>query len=118
MLSVDNRDLFSLASNLTYLNHGGFGATPKSVLAEKKRILDEIEKNPAEFLSYKVRTAWHQIADKIAGRFGLRRESLAIVENTSDGIDAVLRAQCLKAGDEILTTSMTYGAVQLAARYR
>jgi len=83
MLSVDNRDLFSLASNLTYLNHGGFGATPKSVLAEKKRILDEIEKNPAEFLSYKVRTAWHQIADKIAGRFGLRRESLAIVENTS-----------------------------------
>jgi selenocysteine lyase/cysteine desulfurase len=33
------------------------------------------------------------------------------------GIGAVLRALCLKAGDEILTTSMTYGAVQMAARH-
>src|SRR5713226_622784 len=51
MLSIDNRTLFSLDANLTYLNHGGFGATPKSILAEKKRILDEIEKNPVEFLN-------------------------------------------------------------------
>jgi isopenicillin-N epimerase len=117
MLSGDNRDLFSLACSLTYLNHGGFGATPKSVLAEKKRILDEIEKNPAEFLSCKVRPGWHQVTDKIASRFALQPGSLAIVDNATDGVVAVLRARCLSAGDEILTTTMTYGAVQMAARH-
>jgi isopenicillin-N epimerase len=117
MLTADNRNLFSLTSDLIYLNHGGFGATPKSVFCEKKRILDEIEKNPVEFFSYRMRPAWHEVAEKIADRFALKPNSLAIVDNATDGIMAVLRAQCLKAGDEILITSMTYGAVQMAARH-
>jgi isopenicillin-N epimerase len=117
MLTVDNRDLFCLASNLIYLNHGGFGATPKSVLAEKKRILDEIEKNPAGFLSHEIRAAWHYVAAQIADRFELKPNSVAIVDNATDCIEAVLRALSFKAGDQILTTSMTYGAVQMAARH-
>jgi isopenicillin-N epimerase len=117
LLSTDCRTLFSLDPNQTYLNHGGFGATPKSVLAEKKRILDEIEKNPVEFCSYRFRTAWHDVAEKIASRFALEPNSLAIVDNATDGVGAVLRALHLGADDEILTTSMTYGAVRIAARH-
>ncbi|MBV8359076.1 MAG: aminotransferase class V-fold PLP-dependent enzyme [Deltaproteobacteria bacterium] len=117
MLTANTRELFPLASDLTYLNHGGFGATPKSVLEEKKRILDEIEKNPVDFLAHRIKAAWHQVTDKIAGRFTLEPASLAIVDNATDGIEAVLRAQCLKEGDEILTTSMTYGAVAMAAQH-
>jgi isopenicillin-N epimerase len=117
MLSVDNHNLFGLAPNLVYLNHGGFGATPKSVLAEKKRVLEEIENNPVEFLSHRIRAAWHQVSEKIAAQFALQANSLAIVDNATDGIEAVLRSLRLKAGDEILITSMTYGAVQMAARH-
>jgi isopenicillin-N epimerase len=117
LLTVDNRNLFGLAPDLIYLNHGGFGATPKCVLAEKKRILEEIEKNPVEFLSHRIKAAWHQAGEKIADRFALKPKSLAIVDNATDGIEAVLRALRLKTGDEILITSMTYGAVQMAARY-
>jgi len=117
MLTTNTRELFPLTSSLTYLNHGGFGATPRSVLDEKKRILDEIEKNPVDFLAHRIRAAWHQVADKIAGRFELEPGSLAIVDNATDGIEAVLRAQCLKEGDEILITSMAYGAVAMAAQH-
>jgi isopenicillin-N epimerase len=117
MLTSNSRELFPLASSLTYLNHGGFGATPSTVLEEKKRILDEIEKNPSDFLTHRIKAAWHQVADKIAGRFKLEPGSLAIVDNATDGIEALLRAQCLKEGDEILTTSMTYGAVAMAAQH-
>src|SRR5215831_1137829 len=117
MMSFNTRELFPLASDLTYLNHGGFGATPKSVLEEKKRILDEIEKNPVDFLAHRIKAAWHQVADKIASRFALESGSLAIVDNATDGIEVVLRAQRLKEGDEILTTSMTYGAVAMAAQH-
>jgi isopenicillin-N epimerase len=117
MLTADSRSLFLFASNLTYLNHGGFGATPRSVLDEKKRILDEIEKNPMDFLAHKIRLKWHQVAEKIASRFSCQPNSVAIVDNATDGVEAVLHSLPLKAADEILITSMTYGAVAMAARH-
>ena len=117
MLTPDSRSLFLFASNLTYLNHGGYGATPRSVLSEKKRILDEIEKNPMDFLSHKIRPQWHQVAEKIASRLSLKPNSVAIVDNATDGIETVLRSLPLTAVDEILITSMTYGAVAMAAQH-
>ncbi|HJU12420.1 MAG TPA: aminotransferase class V-fold PLP-dependent enzyme [Candidatus Binataceae bacterium] len=117
MLGADTRRLFGFASNQIYLNHGGFGATPKVVLTEKKRILDEIEKNPTEFFTHRVKPSWHQTVDRIARRFALEPGRLAIVDNATDGVVAVLRSLCLEAGDEILTTSMSYGAIQIAARH-
>jgi isopenicillin-N epimerase len=117
MLTPDSRSLFLLASNLTYLNHGGFGATPKSVLDEKKRMLDEIEKNPMDFLAHKIRPRWHQVAEKIASRFSLKPNSVAIVDNATDGVEAILRSLSLTAMDEILITSMTYGAIAMAAQH-
>jgi isopenicillin-N epimerase len=117
MLTADSRSLFLFASNLIYLNHGGFGATPRSVLDEKKRILGEIEKDPMDFLVHKIRLKWHQVAEKIASRFSCQPDSVAIVDNATDGVEAVLHSLFLKAADEILTTSMTYGAVAMAARH-
>jgi isopenicillin-N epimerase len=114
MLTPDSRSLFLFASDLTYLNHGGYGATPRSVLDEKKRILDEIEKNPMDFLAHKIGPQWHQVAEKIASRFSSKPNSVAIVDNATDGIEAVLRSLSLKTVDEILITSMTYGAVAMA----
>lgn len=116
MLSADSRSLFLLEPGLVYLNHGGYGATPGDVLNEKKRILSEIEKNPVGVLTH-IRRPWHSVAEKIAGRFSLDANSVAIVDNTTDGINAILRSLPLAAGDEILLTSMTYGAVAIAARH-
>jgi isopenicillin-N epimerase len=44
-------------------------------------------------------------------------DSVALVDNVTDGINAVLRAFAFKPGDEILTTSLTYGAIDLAAEH-
>jgi len=117
MLTAESRSLFLLEPGLIYLNHGGFGATPKVVLDEKKRILSEIEKNPVEAIQHKIRARWRGIADKIAARFSLDADGVAIVDNATDGINAILRSLSIKAGDEILVTSMTYGAIAIAARH-
>jgi len=116
MLTANSRSLFLLEPGLVYLNHGGFGATPKNVLDEKIRILADIEKNPVDLLAHNLRSQWHAVAEKIAARFSLGANSLALVDNATDGVNAVLRSLSLKAGDEILLTTMTYGAVAVAAR--
>ena len=117
MLTADSRSLFLLEPGLVYLNHGGFGATPKDVLDEKRRILVEVERNPVEIFQHNLRARWHAVVEKIAARFSLDADSVAIVDNATDGITAILRSLSLKAGDEILVTSMTYGAITMAARH-
>jgi len=115
MLTADSRSFFLLESGLVYLNHGGVGVTPKVVLDQKKRILSEIEKNPVDVFQHSIRARWRAIADKIATRFSLDADSVAIVDNATDGITSILRSLPFQAGDEILLTSMTYGAITVAA---
>lgn len=117
MLTADSRSLFLFEPELIYLNHGAFGATPKKVLDEKQRILREIEKNPAAVFQHNLRAQWHHIKEKIARRFSLDTNALTVVDNVTDGIVAVLRSLSLQVGDEILLTSMNYGAVAIAARH-
>jgi isopenicillin-N epimerase len=117
MLTVDSKRLFPLDPNLIYLNHGAFGVTPHDVLNEKRRILYEIEKNPVDFLQFKVSERWQQIADTVAKRFLCDEKSVAIVDNATDGAVAVLRALSLKPNEEILITQLTYNAISLAARH-
>ena len=39
-----------LAPDVTYLNHGTVGATPRRVLAAQQALRDEIERGPAQFM--------------------------------------------------------------------
>ncbi len=117
MLTPDCRVLFGLAETATYLDHGGFGVTPREVLAVRKTILDEIEQSPASHFAFAYRPAWREIAATVAGRFLARPEDLALVENVTDGINAVLRSLSFGDDDEILVTSLAYGAIINAASY-
>ena len=108
MLTADSRSLFLLEPGLVYLNHGGFGATPKDVLDEKRRILVEIERNPVEIFQHSIRARWHAVAEKIAARFSLEAESVAIIDNATDGITAFLRSLSL---NEALHRSLCSGCL-------
>jgi isopenicillin-N epimerase len=117
MISSEARDLFPLKEGAIYLNHGGFGVTPREVMAARAAILREIEEAPSPFFAYDYRGKLNSTAACLATRFGVAADSLALVDNVTDGINAVLRSFAFKPGDEILTTSMTYGAIDLAAAH-
>ena len=44
------RSEWLLDPDVTYLNHGTVGATPRRVLAHQRAITDEIERQPARFM--------------------------------------------------------------------
>jgi isopenicillin-N epimerase len=117
MLTGDSKRLFPLDPDIIYLNHGAFGVTPHDVLNQKKRFLSEIEANPVDLLQYNFRERWQQTANAIAKRFSCDENSVAIVDNATDGAVAVLRSLSLKPDDEILITQWTYSAIALAARH-
>jgi isopenicillin-N epimerase len=116
-----------LDPGVLYLNHGTVGATPRRVLARQQSIRDEMEKQPARYLLRECsglvgapRTAptlLRLAAAEIANFCGCDGDDLVFVDNATAGVNAVLQSLELRAGDEILVTDHTYGAVTKAAGF-
>jgi isopenicillin-N epimerase len=117
MLTPHGKQLFPLDEHAVYLDHGGYGVSPKEVLTARIEALLKIEKAPGPFFAFDCRPAWKDIAASVARRLSVRAEDLALVDNVTDGINAVLRSLAFEPNDQILITSVTYGAIANAARY-
>ena len=120
------RSEWLLDPEITYLNHGTVGATPRRVLAHQRAITDEIERQPARFmlreLADTLGTATSPprlrvAAAAVAEFVGVAAEDLLFVDNITAGANAVLRSFPFTAGDEIAVTNLGYGGVVNAARY-
>ncbi len=117
MLAPDSRGLFSFDDDACYLDHGAYGATPREVLARRMQAQARIEASPRAFFDFECRPAWTATCASVAQRFGARADDLALIENATDGVNAVLRSLRFQPGDEILITSMSYLAAAMAAKH-
>jgi isopenicillin-N epimerase len=121
------RARWRLDPDLTYLNHGTVGATPRDVLEAQQRLRDTIEREPARFLLRELadirqrpmRGVPHMrvAAAAVATFVGARPADLVFVDNATTGVNAVLRSLTFAPGEEILLTDHTYGAVARTAAY-
>jgi isopenicillin-N epimerase len=111
------REHWALAPGLAYLNHGGFGLTPRPVLEAQERWRERIERNPTRFLGSEIETALREAVQPVAAALGAAAADLVFVENATTGLNAVLRALDFEPGDEILITSLSYPAIRKAAQY-
>ena len=120
------RSEWLLDPDVTYLNHGTVGATPRRVLAHQRAITDEIERQPAKFMlreladshadftfPSRIRVAAAEVAEFV----GVAGEDLMFVDNITTGANAILRSFPFASGDEIAVTSLGYGGVVNAATY-
>jgi isopenicillin-N epimerase len=101
---------WSLDPELTFLNHGSFGACPTKVLEEQSRLRARLEANPVRFLHRE----WPDLADAVRGMLGdfldANPDDLAFVPNATTGVNTVLRSLRFAPGDELLTTDHEYNA--------
>ena len=115
-----------LDPDVTYLNHGTVGATPRRVLAHQRAITDEIERQPARFMLRELAdehgtmnhpSRMRVAAAAVAEFVGVAGEDLMFVDNITTGANAVLRSFPFDTGDEIAVTNLGYGGVVKAATY-
>ena len=111
-----SRHRFLLESGTAFLNHGSFGAAPRTVLAAAQRWRVRMEANPDRFLRYVLPGALRAAAGRLARFLHAKEQDLVFVENATSGVNAVLRSLELRPGDEILANTHTYGAVRQAIR--
>ena len=122
------RGEWPLDRDITYLNHGTVGVTPRRVLAAQQAIRDDIERQPSRFLLRELtkvvvgqprseKPRMRQAADLVAGFLGARGDDLVFVDNATTGANAVLRSFPFEPGDEVLVTDHGYGGVTNAATF-
>lgn len=109
--------LWELDPEVTFLNHGSFGATPRAVLEAQTAWRRRMELHPVEFLNRRRDELLGQ-ARTAVGRFvGARAEDLGFVTNATGAVNAVVRSLPLREGDELVTTTHAYAAVRQTLRY-
>lgn len=112
--AIDWGGFWLLDANVTFLNHGSFGACPKAVLEAQQRLRMQLEEEPLRFFGRE----WERLLDdarsKLATFVNASTEELVFVQNATTGVNSVLRSLVFSADDEILTTNHEYNACRNA----
>ncbi len=109
-MTVALREHWTLDEDVAFLNHGSFGATPRSVLVAQARLRERLEREPVAFFERFLPDALAAARGEVAAWIGADPEGLAFVPNASTGVATVLANLALSPGDELLVTDHAYGA--------
>ena len=109
--------LWSLDPQVTYLNHGSYGACPTAVLKLQAQLREELEREPVDFLSRRLPGRLQEARVALSNFVGANPADMAFVVNATTGVNAVLRSLTFAPGDELLTTSHVYAACHKTLRY-
>lgn len=111
------REHWLLEHDITYLNHGSFGATPIPVLARQDALRAQLEREPVRFMVRELEPLLDDARRTLAAFVGADEAGLAFVPNATTGVNAVLRSLDLDKHDELLVTTHEYNACRNTLDY-
>jgi isopenicillin-N epimerase len=109
--------LFALDPQVSYLNHGAFGACPYAVLAVQQEFRQRLERNSLHFFMRELEGLFDQTRAVLAPFLGATPEDLVFVPNATAGVNTVLASLDQEAGTEVVVTDHTYPACRNAVEY-
>jgi len=107
------RELFLLDPEVTFLNHGSFGACPRVVFERYQHWQRELEREPVEFIARRLPDLLAEARAALAAYVGAAAEDVTFVQNATTGVNMAARALGLAPEDEVLSTTLEYGTCVL-----
>lgn len=119
MMTENLSSLFLLRPDVTFLNHGSYGACPRPVFEDYQRWQMQLETQPVAFLDpARGLTGWMRDARvAMAGELGTDADTIVGVTNATVALNIAAQSLALKPGDEILTTDHEYAALEKTWAY-
>lgn len=107
---------WTLDPDVTFLNHGSFGACPRAVLEHQAELRRRLEAEPVRFMMQELPDELDLARVELAEFLGCSSEDLVFVPNATTGVNAVVQSLRLAPGDELLTTDHDYNACRNALK--
>tara|TARA_B100000941_G_scaffold59980_1_gene39458 strand:- start:2413 stop:3570 length:1158 start_codon:yes stop_codon:yes gene_type:complete len=115
--SKEIKTLFHIDRNVTYLNHGSFGACPKELLKIQYNFKKELEREPVKHLAFDIVKNLEKSRTALSHYVNCDKDDVVYFPNPSTALNTVLRSLRLDRGDEVLSTNHEYGAMDKAWSY-
>ena len=111
------RSAWDLDPAFLTVNHGSFGAAPRTVVAAQRAWQDRMERQPSRFMNTVYPGAIRSAAAVLGAFLNADPDHLVFVDNATTGCNAVVRSLPLRKGDRIAILSHAYGAVHNTIRF-
>jgi len=105
------KDWFLLDPDITFLNHGSYGACSKPVFKEYQDWQKKLENQPVQFMTNQVYSAMEKSRESMSQFVGCDEEELVFFQNPTTAVTNVIYNLDLKSGDEVLMSNHEYGAL-------
>ena len=105
------KDWFLLDPDITFLNHGSYGACSKPVFKEYQDWQKKLEDQPVQFMTNQVYSALEKARDSMSQFVGCDEQELVFFQNPTTAVTNVIYNLDLKPGDEVLMSNHEYGAL-------
>lgn len=110
----DMAEHWPLDANISFLNHGSFGACPTAVIEEQRRWQDLLEKEPVAFFEDIAPDALAKVREELGIFLNCAADDLALITNATSGVNTILRSLVFTSKDEILVPDHAYQACRNA----
>lgn len=117
MITEQLRNEFLVRKDLTFLNFGSFGACPKPIFDRYQQYQLELEQEPVLFIVKTGLEYLQQSREALAAFVNCHADDLVYLVNPSHAVNLVAKNFPLKAGDEVVTTNLEYGACDRTWEY-
>jgi isopenicillin-N epimerase len=114
---MDRRD-WTLEPGVTYLNHGSFGPSQKSVQQARREWTERLEAQPMRFFVREMEQHLWDAIECLGSFLGTEAANLAFADNATFAMNVVASSVELLSGDQVLLTDHEYGAVTRIWRER
>jgi len=111
------KNQFFLDPEITFLNHGSFGACAKPIYSNLLKWQKKLEEDPVKFFEDTIFDALKKSRKALGDYINCPADDLVYFTNPTTAVNAVARGLKLYPGDEVLSTNHIYGALDRSWQY-
>ncbi len=96
---------FRFADGLTYFNNASLGACPVPIREATMQFRNTLDDFPSKYMWGGWDTEKENTRKKVADLFSVSQEEIALIHNTTEGMNLIARSMNLQPGDEVISAN-------------
>ncbi|MFT4686737.1 MAG: selenocysteine lyase/cysteine desulfurase [Neolewinella sp.] len=108
---------FTFAAGLTYFNNGSLGACPDHVVKATNEFRRTLDGFPSKYMWGGWADEKEAVREKVAKTFNVSPETIALIHNTTEGMNLIASSMDFEEGDEVLLSSHEHTSARVPWKY-